>query len=90
MGVLYERETHVFSKHSVSPARDESFQLQEIPDESIVDRGRFGHECPVTKLEHLELAKEVRISTKVSRFVVFLRHGCPECIVSDVCLDAQY
>ena len=63
------------SKHSVSPARDESFQLQEILDGTLVGCGRSGHGCTSAKMVHLELAREFRISQKVLRFVVFFEHG---------------
>ena len=60
-----------FPKHIVSPAREDSFQLQEIFGGPLGARGRSGHTSPSAKRAHLELAKEFGISVKVLHFIAF-------------------
>ena len=73
--VLCEREKTFFPKHSVSPAREQSFQLLEFMDGPLCGWGRSGRTCALAKMVHPEFAKEFGISAKVLHFIVFFRHG---------------
>ena len=59
------------SKHSVSPRREESFQLQEIKDGPPGGWAPSGHTCPWAKMVYLETVKEFGIKVKVLRFTAF-------------------